>query len=157
MSKREQELNLALESMHFGFRAMTYKPDQQLARLGLARIHHRLLYFLARHPGCSVNELLQVMRISKQYLHQPLKKMIEQGYVSQRPDPDRERKKTGIRADRGATSTFRRNFQTNRTRSGETLAPGDGLTQRADCILRNCFRAAPLRRDCHHREQADSR
>jgi DNA-binding MarR family transcriptional regulator len=86
MSKREQELNLALESMHFGFRAMTYKPDQQLARLGLARIHHRLLYFLARHPGCSVNELLQVMRISKQYLHQPLKKMIEQGYVSQRPD-----------------------------------------------------------------------
>jgi DNA-binding MarR family transcriptional regulator len=26
------------------------------------------------------------MRISKQYLHQPLKKMIEQGYVSQRPD-----------------------------------------------------------------------
>jgi len=86
MSKREQELNLALESMHFGFRAMTYKPDQQLARLGLARIHHRLLYFLARHPGCSVNELLQIMRISKQYLHQPLKKMIAQGHVSQRPD-----------------------------------------------------------------------
>lgn len=86
MSKREQELNLALESMHFGFRAMTYKPDQQLARLGLARIHHRLLYFLARHPGCSINELLQIMRISKQYLHQPLKKMIAQGYVSQQPD-----------------------------------------------------------------------
>jgi len=86
MSKREQEVNLALESMHFGFRAMTYKPDQQLARLGLARIHHRLLYFLARHPGCSVNELLQIMRISKQYLHQPLKKMIAQGHVSQRPD-----------------------------------------------------------------------
>ena len=86
MSKREQDLNLALESMHFGFRAMTHKPDQQLARLGLARIHHRLLYFLARHPGCSVNELLQIMRISKQYLHQPLKKMIAQGYVSQQPD-----------------------------------------------------------------------
>ena len=86
MRKREQELNLALESMHFGFRAMTYKPDQHLAQLGLARVHHRLLYFLARHPGCSVNELLQIMRISKQYLHQPLKKMIAQGYVSQRPD-----------------------------------------------------------------------
>jgi DNA-binding MarR family transcriptional regulator len=86
MPKREQELNLALESMHFGFRAMTYKPDQRLAELGLARIHHRLLYFLARHPDCSVNELLQIMRISKQYLHQPLKKMITRGYVSQRPD-----------------------------------------------------------------------
>lgn len=86
MRKREQELNLALESMHFGFRAMTYKPDQQLARLGLSRIHHRLLYFLARHPDCSVNELLQIMRISKQYLHLPLKKMIAQGYVRQQPD-----------------------------------------------------------------------
>ena len=91
MPKREQELNLALESMHFGFRAMTYKPDQRLAELGLARIHHRLLYFLARHPGCSVNELLQIMRISKQYLHQPLKKMIADGYVNQRPDTEDRR------------------------------------------------------------------
>ncbi|MCP4387869.1 MAG: MarR family transcriptional regulator, partial [Gammaproteobacteria bacterium] len=40
MSKREQELNQALESMHFGFRAMTYQPDQRLAQLGFARIHH---------------------------------------------------------------------------------------------------------------------
>jgi DNA-binding MarR family transcriptional regulator len=86
MPKREQELNLALESMHFGFRAMTFKPDQQLARLGLARIHHRLLYFLARHPDCSINELLQIMRISKQYLHQPLKKMVARGYVSHQAD-----------------------------------------------------------------------
>jgi DNA-binding MarR family transcriptional regulator len=91
MPKREQELNLALESMHFGFRAMTYNPDQRLAELGLARIHHRLLYFLARHPGCSVNELLQVMRISKQYLHQPLKKMIADGYVNQQPDTEDRR------------------------------------------------------------------
>jgi DNA-binding MarR family transcriptional regulator len=91
MPKRELELNLALESMHFGFRAMTYKPDQRLAELGLARIHHRLLYFLARHPDCSINELLQIMHISKQYLHQPLKKMIERGYVSQQPDTEDRR------------------------------------------------------------------
>ena len=91
MPKREQELNLALESMHFGFRAMTFKPDQQLAELGLTRIHHRLLYFLARHPDCSINELLQIMRISKQYLHKPLKKMISQGYVSEQPDTEDRR------------------------------------------------------------------
>ena len=91
MPKREQELNLALESMHFGFRAMTFKPDQHLAELGLARIHHRLLYFLARHPDSSINELLQIMRISKQYLHKPLKKMISQGYVSQLADTEDRR------------------------------------------------------------------
>jgi len=77
--------------MHFGFRAMIYQPDQRLAQLGLARIHHRLLYFIARHPGCSVNELLHTMRISKQYLNRPLKQMIELGYVEQATDVDDRR------------------------------------------------------------------
>ena len=86
MPNREQELNQALESMHFGFRAMIYQPDQRLAQLGLTRVHHRLLYFIARAPDCSINELLQTMRVSKQYLHQPLKKMIVLGYVTQKTD-----------------------------------------------------------------------
>ena len=69
--------------MHFGFRAMTYQTDQRLGQLGLTRIHHRLLYFIARHCECSINELLQIMQVSKQYLHKPLKKMIDLGYVRQ--------------------------------------------------------------------------
>ena len=83
---RQDELNLALESMHFGFRAMIFQPDQRLAQLGLARIHHRLLYFIARHPDGSINELLQTMRISKQYLNRPLRQMIDKGYIAQRTD-----------------------------------------------------------------------
>ena len=86
MTKRQQELNQALEAMHFGFRAMTYQPDRRLAELGLSRIHHRVLYFIGRHSGCSVNELLDVMRVSKQYLHKPLQKMIARGYVDQSID-----------------------------------------------------------------------
>ena len=126
MPKREQELNLALESMHFGFRAMTYKPDQRLAELGLARIHHRLLYFLARHPGCSVNELLQIMRISKQYLHQPLKKMIADGYVNQRPDTEDRRIKRiqltakGNKLEYELTEAQRQRFAEIFKRSGPT-------------------------------------
>ena len=83
---RQDELNLALESMHFGFRAMIFQPDQRLAKLGLARIHHRLLYFIARNPDCSINELLQTMRITKQYLHRPLKQMIDLRYIRQSTD-----------------------------------------------------------------------
>lgn len=86
MSKREDELNQALEAMHFGFRAMTYQPDQRLAELGLTRIHHRILYFIARNPDCSVNELLAIMRVSKQYLHRPLKKLVALNYVRQQTD-----------------------------------------------------------------------
>ena len=86
MSNRQQELNRALEAMHFGFRAMTFQPDRRLSELGLSRVHHRVLYFIGRHPGCSVNELLDVMRVSKQYLHKPLQKMITLGYVEQSID-----------------------------------------------------------------------
>ena len=84
MDQRQHELNQALEAMHFGFRAMTFKPDRKLADLGLARVHHRLLYFIGRHPDCSIGELLQIMRVSKQYLHQPLRRLIDLGYVGQR-------------------------------------------------------------------------
>ena len=86
MTNRKQELDQALEAMHFGFRAMIYRPDQRLAELGLSRVHHRLLYFVARNPGCSVNELLEVMRVSKQYLHRPLKTMVDRDYVGQSRD-----------------------------------------------------------------------
>ena len=86
MPTREDELNQALASMYFGFRAMTYQPDRRLPQLGLARVHHRVLYFIAREPGCSVNELLQRMRVTKQYLNLPLRKLIALGYVGQRPD-----------------------------------------------------------------------
>jgi DNA-binding MarR family transcriptional regulator len=88
---RQDELNLALESMHFGFRAMTYRPDQRLAQLGLARVHHRLLYFIARQPGRSINELLHTMHISKQYLNRPLRQMMERGYIKQHIDSDDRR------------------------------------------------------------------
>jgi DNA-binding MarR family transcriptional regulator len=86
MSKRQQELNRALEAMHFGFRAMTYQPDRRLSELGLSRVHHRVLYFIGRHADCSVNELLDIMRVSKQYLHKPLQKLITLGYVDQSID-----------------------------------------------------------------------
>jgi len=116
MPNRQDELNLALESMHFGFRAMVYKPDKRLAQLGLSRIHHRLLYFIGRNPGCSINELLQIMRITKQYLHRPLKQMIELGYIRQTTDSrDRRIKRlqlsaSGSKLEYELTEAQRRRF-----------------------------------------------
>lgn len=81
MTQREQELNLALEAMHFGFRAMVFKPDQRLAKLGMSRIHHRLLYFIGRNPECSISELLQILQVSKQYLNRPLKQLIDHEFI----------------------------------------------------------------------------
>lgn len=103
MSSRENELNKALEAMHFGFRAMVYNPDQRLKELGYSRIHHRLLYFIARNQGCSINQLLQILGVSKQYLNRPLKTLIKDGYISQSTDSKDKRVKR-LTLTQGGTS-----------------------------------------------------
>ena len=94
---REQALNAALEAMHFGFRALTARPDERLARLDLSRVHHRILYFVARNPGCSISELLGIMHVSKQYLNRPLRRLIGDGYLTAVQDAgDRRVKRLGL-------------------------------------------------------------
>jgi DNA-binding MarR family transcriptional regulator len=85
-SDREQELNEALEALHFAFRAVVAKPDAMLADRGLSRVHHRILYFIGRKPGLSVNELLAILGISKQSLNSPLRQLTQLGLVESEVD-----------------------------------------------------------------------
>ena len=52
------ELRAAVESLFFGYRAFTSRPDRLLAQRGLGRVHHRILYFVGRQPQIAVNALL---------------------------------------------------------------------------------------------------
>ncbi len=79
--RSDEELNAALEALHFGFRAITAEPDAKLNARGYSRVHHRILYFIGRNPGCSVSQLLGVMRVSKQYLNRPLRQLVDDGLV----------------------------------------------------------------------------
>jgi DNA-binding MarR family transcriptional regulator len=114
---RKDELNQALEAMFHGFRAMTKNPDEQLSLLGYSRIHHRLLYFIGRDPGCSVKDLLEVLEMSKQYINKPLRTLIQDGYVSQDPDvADRRIKRLrltpeGRKLENRLSSVQRRRFE----------------------------------------------
>lgn len=63
----------AIEDLYFGYRAFTAVPDRLLAARGLARAHHRVLYFVRRQPGIGVGELLATLAVSKQALNRPLK------------------------------------------------------------------------------------
>lgn len=85
-SPREAELNLALEALYYGFNAIIARPDRLLARRGLSRVHHRVLYFIARHSGVPVNDLLMLLGVTKQSLNAPLRKLLAAGFV--RADPD---------------------------------------------------------------------
>ncbi|OED38378.1 MarR family transcriptional regulator [Chromatiales bacterium (ex Bugula neritina AB1)] len=79
---REAELRQAIELLFFSYRAFTRGPDQILAKRGLNRQHHRILYFVGRAPGLSVKDLLQVLDISKQALHMPLRQLVSMGLIS---------------------------------------------------------------------------
>lgn len=119
--KRRQELNEALELMHFGFRKLIEKPDQLLADRGMHRMHHRLLYFIARNEGLCVSDLQAILKISKQALHRPLSTLIKKGLVQSTPSKDdarvrnltltRKGKALEIRLSRMQRNQFRKVFR----------------------------------------------
>jgi DNA-binding MarR family transcriptional regulator len=73
--KDDARLRAAIELFYFAYREFTAGPDRILAQRGLGRMHHRILYFVARNPEVSVKRLLEILAISKQALHIPLRQL----------------------------------------------------------------------------------
>ncbi len=70
--------------LFFGYRDFISEPDRILADCGLVRAHHRVIYFVGRHPGATVSSLLSILRITKQSLSRVLSQLVEEGYIVQR-------------------------------------------------------------------------
>lgn len=83
---REQSLNRALEALFYAFNALVARPDALLAEQGLSRVHHRILYFVGRNPGLSVNDLLAILGVTKQSLNAPMRRLAELDYVRAEAD-----------------------------------------------------------------------
>ena len=78
---KNQDLLESIELLYFAYRAFTSRPDLILAERGLGRVHHRLLYFVGRKPGMSVNALREILGVSKQALNAPLRQLIERQLI----------------------------------------------------------------------------
>lgn len=90
----------AMEAFFFGYQAFTSKPDEILARRGLSRVHHRILFFIAKYPGLSVKELLGYLGVTKQALNTPLRQLIELKLVeSVAADDDKRKRLLGFTAE----------------------------------------------------------
>ena len=81
-----QDINAALEVFYYAHRAIIARPDAILAKYGLSRVHHRILYFIGRNPELSVNDLLSKLGVSKQSLNAPMRKLLELGFIVSTPD-----------------------------------------------------------------------
>lgn len=80
--ENEEKLDEILTLFYFAYKTFTEEPDQILAKYGIQRMHHRIIFFVARFPGLSINELLTLLEISKQALHAPLRNLIEKGLIT---------------------------------------------------------------------------
>ena len=63
---QEEGLRQAIELLFFAYRDFTAKGDAILAKQNFGRAHHRVIYFVGQYPGMQVNELLDILSITKQ-------------------------------------------------------------------------------------------
>ena len=74
-----------IELFFFAYRDFVGDADRLLESLRFGRAHHRVLHFVQRHPGLSIAELLEILRITKQSLNRVLKELLDKGYVESHP------------------------------------------------------------------------
>ena len=77
----DEQLRLGIEAMFFAYRGFTADPDEILKNYSYGRAHHRALHFINSYPGTTVNNLLQILEVTKQSLNRVLRSLIIDGLV----------------------------------------------------------------------------
>lgn len=133
----KQRGNEPLELLHFAFRAVVAEPDARLAELGLARVHHRLLFFVAQRPDVCVLDLARTLGVSKQALHRPLQQLLRLKLVASRQS-ERDRRErhlrltaAGVQLERRLSGHQRRLFRAAFRDAGPLAASGWAAVMRA--------------------------
>ncbi|EBA08165.1 MarR family winged helix-turn-helix transcriptional regulator [Sagittula stellata] len=80
----DEQLRQGAEAMFFAYRGFTADPDRILAGLSYGRAHHRALHFIHGAPGTTVNNLLNILGVTKQSLNRVLRTLVEDGLVESR-------------------------------------------------------------------------
>ena len=70
--------------MFFAYRGFTADPDRILQGLSYGRAHHRAIHFIHCAPGTTVNNLLNILGVTKQSLNRVLRTLVEDGLVESR-------------------------------------------------------------------------
>jgi DNA-binding MarR family transcriptional regulator len=91
--ENDREIIELIELLFFAYRDFISDPDEILAESGFGRAHHRILHFVGRHPGLTVAQLLDILRITKQSLGRVLKELIDRGYIYQVEGEDDRRQR----------------------------------------------------------------
>jgi DNA-binding MarR family transcriptional regulator len=80
----DEQLRQGIEAMFFAYRGFTADPDRILQDMSYGRAHHRAVHFINCAPGTTVNNLLNILGVTKQSLNRVLRTLIEDGLVESR-------------------------------------------------------------------------
>ena len=77
----DEQLRLGIEAMLFAYKGITIDPDNILKNYSYGRAHHRAIHFINSYPGTTINNLLQILGVTKQSLNRVLRSLIMDGLV----------------------------------------------------------------------------
>jgi DNA-binding MarR family transcriptional regulator len=129
-SSHEDELRQGIELLFYAYRDFTAEPDAILARYGFGRAHHRVIYFVGRHPHMSVSELLGILRITKQSLARVLSQLVRQGFIVQQTGKSDRRQRllqltpAGIELERELSENQRQRIERAYAEAGPQAVEG---------------------------------
>lgn len=126
----DEQLRQGIELMFFAYRGFTADPDRILEERGYGRAHHRAIHFINRRPGLTVNELLDILRVTKQSLNRVLRQLVEDRLVASRVGRvDRRQRnlyltETGHALEQELSSAQRRRMRTAFSNAGPEAVHG---------------------------------
>lgn len=139
-------LRQAMELLFFAYRDFTGEADALLADFGFGRAHHRVIYFVGGHPGMTVSELLNILKITKQSLSRVLGQLIKDDFIHQRTDDsDRRRRRLYLTA-KGAELERRLTERQSRRIAGAYRQAGAGAIEGFRAVLRAIINEEDRRR-----------
>ena len=119
----DEQLRQGIEAMFFAYRGFTADPDRILTDLTYGRAHHRAIHFINRAPGTTVNNLLNILGVTKQSLNRVLRTLISDGLVQSRVGRNDKRERHLFLTDAGrALETQLSDAQRARMRSAYRAA-----------------------------------
>ena len=100
---RDEDLRQGIELLFFAYRDFAARGDAILAKQHFGRAHHRVIYFVGRHPGITVSDLLGILSITKQSLSRVLSQLVREDYIQQKTGTADRRQRLLYLTEKGRT------------------------------------------------------
>ena len=76
-----KEIRKIIELMFFSYRELTSGPDEILEKINFGRAHHRVIYFVGKQKQITIQDLLSILKITKQSLSRVLNQLVKKKYI----------------------------------------------------------------------------